>query len=210
MPKPINTSTARVDGKALLWTAIPRNLRPPKLLWSAATAADVGAWRTANTWADATELVLFQAEHEDDIATIGSPFQAQHASVPWRVLGPTISRKALEAVYRRERCDEATATADGIPPDVAAFDRYGLAARTILRTRSKIAPQWTVCANADGGALAVWAAACHGRHVAIASGPPSNIAVVEAVKHGVSILVATKSDDHRFNLFRDDERLKHG
>lgn len=195
------------EGKQLLWTAIPRSLKPPRILWSAATAADVGTWRRGNPWADSTELVLFQAESIDDVPQIGSPFQDPHPDVPWRVLnGPSLSRRLLEAVYRREGCAEGGDDA-GTTPFLRAMLRYEIAARHVLREKRKTIPQWTICANADGGCLAVWAASEHGRHVAIDAGPPSPIAVQQAVKHGVSILVATESDQHRVNVVRDRERL---
>lgn len=200
-----------MEGKALLWTAVPRNLRPPRLLWSAGTASDVGEWRKRNPWADATELVLFQAEHEDDVASIGTPFQKEDPAVPWRVLnGPTgLSRRLLESWYRQLGIAETQEADDaGVPPFVRSMSRYGVAARMILATKKEVKPQWTICANADGGALAVWAATVHGRHVALDAGPPSPIAVQEAVKHGVSILVAQESDAHRINVWRDAEREK--
>jgi hypothetical protein len=188
----------------LMWTKEPVGLRPPVLLFTAATGADFAAWRVANPWADAIEAIVFQADRGGDVKLLGHPYAAANPDVPWRVIGAGAlmrSRKFFENVYALRGITGGTF--------VEAVERHRVAVRHIAAITRERIPCWTIMAEADGGALAVEVAAVHGRHVALSASPnPPLIATSMAVERGVSILSQEKSNAHLFNRFMDEERQK--
>jgi hypothetical protein len=198
----------------LMWTKEPVGLRPPNLLFTAATGADFAAWRVANPWADAIEAIVFQADREGDVKLLGHPYAAANPDVPWRVIGagPPFNLYSLPgALMRSRKFFENVYALRGIAGGtfVEAVERHRVAVRHIAAiTRGRI-PCWTIMAEADGGALAVEVAAAHGRHVALSASPnPPLMATSMAVERGVSILSQEKSNAHLFNRFMDEERQK--